>query len=250
LIRSIALNDDTVFLQVTSNVGKDTAVDVVMVYENGSFACTEPFFAQMGQPGRHILACFHAQFCNINVLQHYHPRDLRKFSKPKSVSALPVNIPDLSWQDRIKLGSAKPEQNRLAHRRPQFSRLTSWSWAIRKVSVRADEDLLGGEAYRALLRPDPNDVADVPEVREDRRRKARQVVLNAGGDMLERAAAFIQAQMKESKKRKREEDGEEQRDPQSGAALNQPPLPGRNVAAKRKEAHRGGSTKCTKKKSQ
>jgi hypothetical protein len=248
LLRSIAPHDDTVFLQVTSNVGKDTAIDVVMVYENGSFACTEPFFAQMGQPGRHILACFHAQFCNINVLQHYHPRYLRKFSKPKSVSVLPVNIPDLSWQDRITLGTAKPEQNRLAHRRPQFSKLTSWSWAIRRVSVRADEELLGGEAYRALLRQDPNDMAHQPEAREDRRKKARHVVLNAGGDMLERAAAFILAETKESKKRKLEADEEKQRDPQSGTALDQPPLPGRNVAAKRKDSHGGASTKRSKKK--
>ena len=114
--------------------------------------------------------------------------------------------------------------------------------------MRADEELLGGEAYRALLRQDPNDMAHQPEAREDRRKKARHVVLNAGGDMLERAAAFILAETKESKKRKREADEEKQRDPQSGAALDQPPLPGRNVAAKRKESHGGASTKRSKKK--
>jgi len=248
LLRATVPHRDDVFLQVTSNVGNETAHDVVMVSENGSFACTEPFFAQMCQPGRHILACFHAQFCNINVLLHYHPRYLRKFSKPKSPLAAAVAIPDLSRQDKIRLGTAQPAHNRGQHRRPQISALTSWSWATRKAAVVAGEMVLGGAQYEEVLHPPLNAVAESLEAKADQTRKALNLIKSAPPAVVHQAAAFVQAQTANNKRKNKAP--AERRDPKTGALLDQPPLGGRSVPAKRKAPHGGASTKRTKKKSQ
>jgi hypothetical protein len=234
LLRSIVDHDDTVYLQVTSNVGKEIAHDVVVVYENGSFACTEPFYAQMGQPSRHILACFHAQFCNINVLLHYHPRYLRKFSKPTTPRGAPVLIPDLSWQDKIKLGTAQPEHNQLGHRRPKFCKLTSWSWATNKVRVRADEEVLGRAVYGAALRPTTHAMREAAEAAADATNKARNLLKKAPKRYLDQALAYVEAEMAKDKASKRAKTAEAQVDPASGAVLAQPPLPGPSMPTTRK----------------
>ena len=244
LLRATVDHPQTVYLQVSSNVGNDHAHDVVMVHESGSFACTDPFFAQMGMPGRHILACHHAQFCNVNVVLHFHPRYLRKFSKPASVLDGPFIVATMSLSDKICHGTAKPEHNRQQHVRPQFSRLTSWSWAVSKVMVRAEQEVLGGAETQDARRPTVHAIRESLESKLDDARKARNIINSARLPELLQAAALINNLTGEKKNRnpgsrKRKHDGGV--DPVTGAQLAQPPLTGASHPTKRKKTGHSSS---------
>ena len=84
------------------------------------------------------------------------------------------------------------------------------------------------------------------EAKADQTRKALNLIKSAPPAVVHQAAAFVQAQTAD-KKRKNKAPAE-RRDPETGAVQDQPPLPGRNVAAKRKESHGGASTKRSKRK--
>ena len=235
LLREVQ-HPDTVFLKVSSNVGPSSAVDIVVVSENGSFACTEPYFAQIGLPSRHILAVHHALYCDVNVLLHCHPRYLRKFSNPKQGStALPIAIAQMTWAE--KLGqTAHPNNAKENYRKPIITRLTSWSWAIDKVTGRVRREVFGGDAMAdAVLRPAPNTLAQAPEAAEATRRKSINALRYAPQAVLNAAVAAASA----AKGRKRSNSNSNRGksvDPESGRALANAPLLGPARPTKRKES--------------
>jgi hypothetical protein len=47
------------------------SIDVVSVFSNGSFACTDPTFANYGTPRKHIIAVFVNGDAFINAGMHY-----------------------------------------------------------------------------------------------------------------------------------------------------------------------------------
>jgi hypothetical protein len=147
LLREVSQRNDTYTFKVTSRISKnENPYDIVLVSDNGSFACTEPTFAQLGMPGRHILAVFAAKYCVINVFHHFHPIYLRKTSEPAKNSARrPCDIAALQWQAKLDLGLAAPA-NFVRGSAPAVVRSTSWSWAIERARSRVQIDLYAEHA--------------------------------------------------------------------------------------------------------
>ena len=232
LLREVS-DPGTVYLQVSSNVGSATAVDLVMISENSSFACTEPSFAQNGFPSRHILAAHHALYCDVNVLLHCHPRYLRKFSNPKEGStALPIEIAQMQRADVLQ-HTAHPKKVKPNYQKPVITRLTSWSWAMDKVTGRARMEVFGGEAMAStVLRPATNAIAQAPEAAAARRRKSINALSHAPQSVLD--AAVAASSTNKSRKRSHSNSGTAV-DPQSGRTLANAPLPGPARPEKRKE---------------
>jgi hypothetical protein len=129
--------------------GKSVAVRLGFAWTHGSFACTEPYFAQMGMPGRHILAVYASKYCAINVFHHFHPIYLRKLSDPPEGSRRQSReIAALQVQDKLTLGLAEPANFRGArpgYTAPAIARSTSWSWAIERVRPRMLREIIGEE---------------------------------------------------------------------------------------------------------
>lgn len=232
VIDELSHHGDTFFFELKSRDGGDKAFDVVVVTDNGSFACSEPYFAQYGMPGRHIYAVFAAQFCNINPLLHFHPRYIRHISNPMDgCGRNPREIGGLSWPDKLNLTS-RPAQVRVGYQAPAVTRSTSWSWAIDKVTRRATETVLGGEDMAAAaLRPNLHGIRVAPERNRDRMNKAINVIRKSmTAAELESVAA--NAKKKTASKRKTNSF----HDPTgSGLVITQQPLP----VAKKAKRQRG-----------
>jgi hypothetical protein len=60
------------FYKVTTR-GTCLLVDIVAVFSNGSFASTDPYFANHGIPSPQIMSVFIAGYIAINVFFHFHP---------------------------------------------------------------------------------------------------------------------------------------------------------------------------------
>ena len=149
LLLEVSQRHDTYTFKVTARTGNDNPYDIVLVSDNGSFACTEPYFAQMGMPGRHILAVYASKYCAINVFHHFHPIYLRKLSDPPEGSRRQSReIAALQVQDKLTLGLAEPANFRGArpgYTAPAIARSTSWSWAIERVRPRMLREIIGEE---------------------------------------------------------------------------------------------------------
>jgi hypothetical protein len=151
---------DTKLFKIEANAGAEDAIDLVMVSPNGSFACTDPFFAQMGMPCRRILAVHKEKYCDINVLLHFHPLYHSESSK------------ELSLQDKLA-ETAHTKNTRMNYEKPKLSSTTSWSWAQSKVTARATEVVLGGEAMAQQIRKRPRaSLQNSPSLENDRKTKA------------------------------------------------------------------------------
>lgn len=57
------------------------SVDLVAVFSNVSFACTDPYFANHGLPSSQIMSVFIAGYITLNVILHFYPLYLKSFSK-------------------------------------------------------------------------------------------------------------------------------------------------------------------------
>jgi hypothetical protein len=186
------------YFQLRAKSGKENAFDVVLVADNGSFACSDPHFAQYGMPSRHVFAVFAAQYCAINPLLHFHPCYIRNISNPAEGSKRnPCEIANLTWPEKFQ-ATALASQTRAGYVRPAITRQTSWSWAIGKVIQRATETVLGGtDEAAAVLRPDPRQIREAPEAKEDRKRKA---LIQIGKSLTVKEVESIAANAKSSKK--------------------------------------------------
>ena len=143
LLHEVSHREDTYAFKVTARTGNDNPYDIVLVSDNGSFACTEPYFAQFGMPGRHILACHASKCCAVNVLQHFHPRYLRNVSVPAENSGRRAReINAMQWQEKLTEGMAEPTNFRHArpgYTAPAIARSTSWNWALERVRPRVQD---------------------------------------------------------------------------------------------------------------
>ena len=63
----------------------DGPIDLVAVFSNGSFACTDPYFANHGIPSAQIMSVFIAGYISLNVLLHFHSLYLQPFAKDISL---------------------------------------------------------------------------------------------------------------------------------------------------------------------
>ena len=72
---------DTVSFYKVMARSTDGTVDLVAVFSNGSFACTDPYFPNHGLPSSQIMSAFTAGYISISVLFHFHPLYLQPFSE-------------------------------------------------------------------------------------------------------------------------------------------------------------------------
>ena len=209
--------------------GSEDAVDIVMVSDNGSFACTNPFFAQYGAPGRHIFAVHLAQYCGINVLAHFHPTYVRKISNPVPPNHA-ITLASLSWPEKLA-ATAFTVKARTGYVRPELSRSTSWSWAMNAVASRWNEVGLGGAEMEAARLPPLHAIRDAPEARKSRKAKmVRRLTDEVPVEQLE--------QMMKALPRTR---GSGEFQDQSGRTVQQQGLPAKKKQKRLKGAHEKGS---------
>ena len=236
--REVSRRQDVVLLKVKARNGRDNAVDLVMVSDTGSFACTEPYFAQYAMPGRHILAAHASQYCNVNVLLHCHPRYHRKISNPPP-GKLQREVAALTWSDKFSQ-TARTVQQRENYRLPDITRLTSWSWAIDQVSGRRVELILGGEQMAAAaLHPPVHAIRDAPESHQSRKAKAINKLRRLSVEDVEQLAAASESNISKSSAKKQRTFT----DPDTGTAIGQPSKPATRKAKRKLGAHESGAQK-------
>ena len=51
----------------------DETVDLVAIFSNGSFACTDSYLGNDGLPSSQIMSVFIAGHISMNVIFHFHP---------------------------------------------------------------------------------------------------------------------------------------------------------------------------------
>jgi hypothetical protein len=152
-------NNDMKLFQVTARSGGLDAKDIVLISRNGSFACTDPFFAQMGMPCRKILAVHIARYCQVNVLLHYHPL-YHDSAKTASLTVV----------DKLSL-TARTVGSRENYVLPAVTESASWSWAQDRVLKRWTEVGLGGAAMAASIRRPYQDILASPTTEASNKRK-------------------------------------------------------------------------------
>ena len=136
---AIVCNDVGVkFFRVQSRSAECT-VDLVAVLGNGSFACTDPTFANMGLPCKHIMAVFLSGDTYLNPGLHYNPEYQKEFVR----SMNPLYLVGLSKASSTRMG--KPLTAVTIDASSDYAVVaTEQAWSI--VG-------LGGERFRSVLRP-------------------------------------------------------------------------------------------------
>lgn len=76
---AIVCNDVGVKFYRVQSRSAECTVDIVAVLGNGSFACTDPMFANMGLPCKHIMAVFLSGDTYLNRGLHYNTEYQKKF---------------------------------------------------------------------------------------------------------------------------------------------------------------------------
>lgn len=120
----------------------DGPTDMVAVFSNGSFACTDPHFANHGIPSSQIIALFIAGYISLNVLYHFHPLYLQPFTKDichAHAKELSIHI----TQSRIVVDIEVTEE-------------ASWNYAIKITDNDWKAVGLGGQQYETIINPTIN----------------------------------------------------------------------------------------------
>ena len=136
---------DVTFYKVMERA-TDGTVDLVAVFSNGSFACTDPYFANYGLPSSQIMSVFIAGYISINIISHFHPLYLQPFSKEINSS----NAKELT---------ATIHQNKVVVC-IDVSEEASWNYGIKITEVEWKSVGLGGQKYDAIINPHLNSIRD------------------------------------------------------------------------------------------
>ena len=136
---------DVTFYKVMERA-TDGTVDLVAVFSNGSFACTDPYFANYGLPSSQIMSVFIAGYISINIISHFHPLYLQPFSKEINLS----NAKELT---------ATIHQNKVVVC-IDVSEEASWNYGIKITEVEWKSVGLGGQKYDAIINPHLNSIRD------------------------------------------------------------------------------------------
>ena len=118
---------------------KNGPIDIVAVFSNGSFACTDPYFANHGIPSSQIMSVFIAGYISLNVFYHFHPLYLQQFTKGIShnhAKELSVHIP----QNKSIVDMEVSEE-------------ASWSFAVKITELEWKAVGLGGQQYESVINP-------------------------------------------------------------------------------------------------
>ena len=121
-------------------------IDIVAVFKNGSFACTDPYFANHGLPSSQIMAVFIAGYISLNVFYHFHPLYLQPFTKEIShdhAKELSVRIA----QSKIVVDIVVTEE-------------ACWNFAIKITENEWKAVGLGGQQYETVINPPLNAIRD------------------------------------------------------------------------------------------
>ena len=186
LLKEMNGRNNTYTFKVTARTGSEDPFDIVLVSDNGSFACTHAHFAQMGSPSRHILAVFAAKYCAINVLQHFHPRYLRKVSNPAAGSnSQPREIASMQVTDVLTLGLAQPANfgsraARAGYMAPAITRSTSYKWALDRARERVQLDILGEHANYVEDQSRPMEEGQKQSQKQSKKRKRNAAAATTG----------------------------------------------------------------------
>ena len=121
---------------------------MVAVFHNGSFACTDPYFANHGLPSPQIMSLIIAGYISINALFHYHPLYLQAFGKEISIS-------------NASLVSVTVDVSHI-HDRVDVTENNAWNYAHRFTETEWRELGLGGIAYDSITNPTVKAIRDHP----------------------------------------------------------------------------------------
>lgn len=128
---------DVNFFKVTARAAGGS-IDLVAVFKNGSFACTDPYFANHGLPSPQIMSVFIAGYTSLNVIFHFHPLYLQPFSREISH----MNAKDLSvsiYQSKLVCTVVTEE--------------ASWNYALQITENEWKVIGLGGQKYNSIINP-------------------------------------------------------------------------------------------------
>jgi hypothetical protein len=124
----------------------DGPIDLVAVFINGSFACTDPYFANHGLPSSQIMSVFIAGHVFLNVLFHFHPLYLQPFAKDISHEHA-KDISVLILQSKVVVCTEVTEE-------------ASWNFAARITESDWKVVGLGGQKYETIFNPTTNSIRD------------------------------------------------------------------------------------------
>lgn len=117
-------------------------VDLVAVFNNGSFACTDPHFANHGLPSSQIMSVFIAGYISINVIFHFHPLYLQPFCKDLDHSlAKSLSVKILNKKNIICT---------------EVDVDASWNYGITVTQSEWQSIGLGGNRYNSIVNPPVN----------------------------------------------------------------------------------------------
>ena len=132
---TLSLKYDVTFFKVTARAAYGS-VDLVAVFSNGSFACTDPHFANQGLPSSQIMSLFIAGYVSLDVIFHFHPLYLQPFSK------------EISSPSAKKL-SVSIHNSKLVYN--EVSEYASWNHAIQITDSEWKVIGLGGPKYDSII---------------------------------------------------------------------------------------------------
>ena len=124
----------------------DGPIDIVAVFSNGSFACTDSYFANHGMPSSQIMSVFIAGYITLNTFYHFHSLYLQPFAKEIShnhAKELSVHIPHSKINADIEV-----------------SEDASWNFTIKITENEWKAVGLGGLQYDLVINPPLNAIRD------------------------------------------------------------------------------------------
>jgi hypothetical protein len=122
----------------------DGPVDLVAV--NGSFACTDPYFANHGLPSSQMMSVFIAGHASLNVFFHFHPLYLQPFAKEISHNHA-KDISVSTHQSKVVVCTDVNEE-------------ASWNFAVRNTENYWKVVGLGGQKYEIVTNLTINSIRD------------------------------------------------------------------------------------------
>lgn len=124
----------------------DGPVDLVAVFINGSFACTDPYFANHGLPSSQMMSVFIAGHASFNVFFHFHPLYLKPFAKEISHNHA-KDISVSTHQSKVVVCTDVNEE-------------ASWNFAVRNTENYWKVVGLGGQKYEIVTNLTINSIRD------------------------------------------------------------------------------------------